>query len=197
MVASIMKNEIVIYPTDTVWGIGASIYSKEAYDRICKVKNTDPTKPVSILFPNMEIFNEYVNLENKYSVEMLEKVFKLEATIGLAITSFKKEIPKHIYGESSFICIRVLDCDEINNVYEYLKAPFITTSLNISGNPPILSEKEAKDFHNIHIQDAEFFTQKSIKMSGNSSTIINLSGEDIVIIREGNNVEKIRTVLEL
>ena len=58
------KNEnndtVFIYPTDTVWGIGGSIWSQDAYDKVCDIKGTGRGKPLSIIVSDEEMLNEFV-----------------------------------------------------------------------------------------------------------------------------------------
>ena len=109
MVVGLMINEkIVIYPTDTVWGIGSSMYSESAYLRIQKIKRSIENKPLSILFPDVdELLALLKPIEGKYN-EWLERFFSLETTLLIPLEFFKENPPSWITQNSKFVGVREL-----------------------------------------------------------------------------------------
>ena len=57
------SNTIYVYPTDTVWGIGCSIYNQDGFEKIAKIKKTKADKPLSILFESRAEIELFFNLE--------------------------------------------------------------------------------------------------------------------------------------
>ena len=137
---------IFIYPTDTVWGLGASIYDRKAQLRIAEIKGTDPHKPLSILMPTLEDVKEYFNFPSTTNFDVLKKIFKSEATLGLPLSWIKKEIPTYIYSGSSWIGIRCVELVSLKTLSAKAQGPVTTTSLNYSGDKPIITMDEALAF---------------------------------------------------
>ena len=76
---------VFIYPTDTVWGIGASIRSKAAREKINVIKRSPDDKPLSIMFTDIKTLYNSFNFPDGMSVSWLRNFFKLESTLGLPL----------------------------------------------------------------------------------------------------------------
>ncbi len=193
-----LNNESVfIYPTDTVWGIGASIYSQSAQKTIASIKRTSDDKPLSIMFTDVTVLYNSFNFPDVMSLSWLRNYFKLESTLAIPLKIAKISIPSWITGKSELVSVRCLEHPELKIIGETLKAPFITTSLNLTGEPPIVNYQDAKQFQLAYAPDAEFFGDSSHNLSGRSSTIVFFRANGFEIIREGSKVEEIRKHLSL
>ena len=106
-----MTEKLFIYPTDTVWGIGGDIFSKDSYERIASIKGHEQKKPLSIVFRDYEMISDLINLPADISREWLEKFFSYESTIGLPKSWVKRELPKWICQDSNYITIRCLNSE--------------------------------------------------------------------------------------
>jgi len=190
----INSDDVFIYPTDTVWGIGCSIYSESGHEKIAEIKRTSKDKPLSMMFAGADEILSSFKLPEEMTREWLEDFFKLETTLGLPLTLAKIRIPKWATGESSYVSIRCLNTPVIRAINDELRAPFFSTSLNLTGEPPITKKEDAKKFHQQHASTVLFFEdQESEDLSGTSSTIVfineNLTFE---IKREGRRVEEVK-----
>lgn len=187
-------SKIFIYPTDTVWGIGGSISDLATYQEIARIKDTTADKPLSILFNSLEMASEYFNF-SLHELELFEKILDFEVTIGVAKSKFKKNIPESVYANTEFICFRVLKNEVIDSIIENY-GPITTTSLNKTRALPITELGEARAFWKKYAKNSLFYEPlSSMKLSGNSSTIVLFSGLDYRISREGLHTENILNVL--
>lgn len=191
-----IQNDIVIYPTDTVWGIGGSIFSEAAYNEIAKIKQTKFDKPLSIMFYSFSHFTENFNLPSFMTEEWLRAYFKLESTLGLPVDLLKTQLPDWLISKSNFLSIRFLETDISLKIGEHLKTPFFTTSLNITGQPPIVNATLALEFKNAHASKALFFESKNINLSGESSTIIFFEKTHFKLIRKARMIDEIKELLK-
>lgn len=193
-----LNNESVfIYPTDTVWGIGASIYSQSAQKSIASIKRTSDDKPLSIMFTDITVLYNSFNFPDVMTLSWLRNYFKLESTLAIPLKIAKISIPSWVTGKSDLVSVRCLEHPELKIIGETLKAPFITTSLNLTGEPPIVNYQDAKQFQLAYAPEAEFFGDSSHNLSGRSSTIVFFRANRFEIIREGLKVEEIRKHLNL
>jgi L-threonylcarbamoyladenylate synthase len=193
-----LTNESVfIYPTDTVWGIGASIASESAYKKIAAIKRTGTDKPLSIMFTDINILYNCFNFPEAINISWLRNYFKLESTLGIPIKISKILIPSWVTGKSDIVSVRCLDLPVLKPISTALSGPFFTTSLNITGQDPITSYDEAKKFQQAYALDAEFFGDRTHNLSGRSSTIVFFRMNSFEIIREGLKVEEIRNHIKL
>lgn len=189
------SEQIIIYPTDTVWGIGGSIFHEEAYNQIAHIKKTRFDKPLSIMFPNVKLVMEYFNLPLFMNEKWLSDYFSLESTLGLKTNRLKKQLPEWLVNKSEYLSIRCLENEVTKKVYDLVSTPFFTTSLNLTGNPPIVSQKEALEFKNQYAPDATIISAQKELLSGESSTIIFFDETSFRLIRKGNHLSSLEKLI--
>lgn len=167
-----------VYPTDTVWGIGGSIYSEKAIDLICQVKRITKKRPFSIMFSNLEHLEEYFSFPQKFNPQKLKELFSLEVTILVSLEYARKKIPSWITRGEERIAFRCLESNKgIKHIIERVGAPITTTSFNLTGENPIKDEKGASQlFEKLKVNFSnkiELINQDpDISLSGNSSSIV-------------------------
>lgn len=190
------QNSVFIYPTDTVWGIGSSIYSKIGAFKVAEIKRIKHDKPVTILFDSIRLLRDYCNLP--LTDQWLKKFFSLHTSLAIPISFFCRPIPEWIVFSSPIIVVRVLENELIHSIVSSV-GPITTTSLNISGNLAILKKEDAFEFFLKNCSDSIFvldrINSKHI-MQGVSSTIIKWEREHVfTVMRSGSNEKKIRKYL--
>ena len=180
--SALKKGKIIVYPTDTVWGIGCNPFDQESVNNLFKVKGKKENG-VSILVNNVNLIYEYC-IVNKEQKDIIEKLFPGPVT---AILKSKVEFAEGVTRNGN-IAIRIPK----NNTSISLakKNPIITTSANIHGENIAKDLNEAKKiFGNSCIYlDGE-------KPDGVESTIIDLTNGTAKIVRigalYGNTLENI------
>ena len=170
--SALKKGKIIVYPTDTVWGIGCDPFDQESVNNLFNIKGKKENG-VSILVNNVNLISEYC-ITNKTQKDIIEKLFPGPVT---AILKSKVEFAKGVTRNGN-IAIRIPK----NNTSVSLakKNPIITTSANIHGENIAKNLNEAKKiFGNYCIYlDGE-------KPSGVESTIIDLTKDTPKIVRIG------------
>jgi L-threonylcarbamoyladenylate synthase len=200
MVVDTMSDNIYIYPTDTVWGIGGSIESRDVYKEIAQVKGTKSNKPISILFSSIEEMTQYISFKPIFSKEWLEKYFSLESTLGIPKSWWKDDKTLWSFGDSEFVAIRCLKRKHIADICTRESSPIFTTSLNLTGDAPITDNKEAKEFYSknvLKINSKAIFIEDDENLSGDSSTMVFYDDTSFRIIRSGKLIKQVREHLEL
>lgn len=130
-----MKNKIIIYPTDTVYGIGGNALDNDIIKKIHKIKKSPQEKPMSVIMADMEMIKNYCEI-NEEQEKILKKYLPGPFTF---IVKMKVNIP---CGKDGTIGIRIPKNSEIVGICEKLGVPIITTSANFHGgkNPSSLDE---------------------------------------------------------
>jgi len=133
----ILAGKIFIYPTDTIYGLGCNALDEQAVNKIKAIKSRDENKPISIIAPNIAWILE--NFRTKE--EELERYIPGPYTILL-----KKRDANFMNWISSNdrIGVRVPSHDFCFKIQES-GVPFVTTSVNQSGEPPIKKISEIKE----------------------------------------------------
>jgi len=178
---------LIIYPTDTLYGIGYNFFSRNAQLKLDSIKKRSDI-PYSVVASNFEMIN---NLTSQSLSQF--KLFKKNHSCSKMTFLFKlkNEIDKNLVKGSDLIGIRLPDSKTIRMLVNFFNFPITTTSVNISGSAPLNSSDEIKKM----IEQTEF-SDDIILINGGKlplstgSTIIDFSGKKIKIIRRGDDYEK-------
>jgi len=169
---AIQNGKIVIYPTDTVWGMGCDPFNQKAVDELFRIKGKK-TDGLSIMLNNVKLIYDYCEM-NKMAKKIVEEF--LPGPITLVLKS-KKDFAKGVTKNGN-IAIRI----PLNNTALDLAAnqPIVTTSVNLHGEKIARNLNEAKKIFgsNCHYLDGE-------KPKGIESTIIDLTENKPEITRIG------------
>lgn len=166
---------VIIFPTDTVYGIGCKIFDKDSIDRIYKIKKRDYSKPLACLCANIEQIKEiaYVNDKAKYLIDKY-------LPGGLTIILKSKEIVKNTIGYET-IGVRIPNHKVALTILNE-NGPMLTTSVNDSGFVP-LNEYDEIVLKYKDLVDKIYKTDT--KSSNISSTVIMCVDDDVKVLRKG------------
>ena len=176
-VQMIENGGIVIFPTDTVYGIGCNPYNKESVKKIYEIKSREASKPFPVLVYSKEIA-EKIAYFDEFTKKIVEKFWPGPLTLILKVTD--KDL-KESLNLNEKIAIRVPDHKCTLNLLK--KCNFLVgTSANISNQSSFTDpDKCFKNMKNFDV----FVDGGKITSSG-ESTIIEIEDEKIKIIREGS-----------
>ncbi len=165
---------VILYPTDTVYGLGANIFNKEAVNRIYNIKKRSKDKPLSICVSCVE------NISLVADINEDQKNFILDYLPGPYTFLFNKKniIPEYIAPFTKKIGVRVPD----SSISQLLSSlfPIVTTSANISNKSTL---NNPKDIINQLDGQVDLVLDAGILGDNKPSTIIDLTNEDYSIIR--------------
>ncbi len=175
----IRSGGIVIFPTETVYGIGANGLDEKAVDKLYKVKNRPLNKPISLLVSNMEMIEKITkNISNK-EYKLMNKFFPGPFTI---ILKKKNIIPDIVTSGGDTVGIRMPSGEIARKLVEYANVPIATPSANISGKPSGTNiDSIIRDFEG----KVDYIIDGGESKIGIASTIVQVVNEEIHILREG------------
>jgi L-threonylcarbamoyladenylate synthase len=131
-VKALKNGKVILYPTDTIWGIGADATNTKAVQRIYKIKNREKGKSMIILLDDMEKLSDYVEYVPEISYDLIEKT-----RVPLTIVYPKaKNLAKNLIAADGSIAIRVVKGEYCSEVIRQFGKPIVSTSANISGDDP-------------------------------------------------------------
>ena len=173
----INQGGIVVFPTDTVYGIGCDPYNKDSVRKIYEIKSRKISKPFPVLVYSKDIA-ERIAFFDKFTKKIVERFWPGPLTIILKLTD---ENLKESLNVTDKIAIRV---PNHKCTLELLKKCnfLVGTSANISGHSSFTNPDEC--FNNFRKYDV--FVDGGIITSKSESTIIEIENEEIKIIREGS-----------
>lgn len=137
-VGVIQRNGSIIYPTDTVYGLGVSALQKHNIERLFKLKKRPETKPVPVMVRDIEMAKKLAFI-NKEKEKILRAVWPGPVTV---ILEKRDIVPDILTANKRTIGLRIPDCLFTQALMEKLEEPITATSANFSGEPPLSSSKE-------------------------------------------------------
>lgn len=176
-IISLFKNgKIIIFPTDTVYGIGC-ILNDKTIQQLYKIKKRSKNKPTLILAASFNQAKKYAYFNPK-AKRIAKKFWPAPLTL---ILKAKENVPKMIQGRGGTIAIRVPKQKLLQKILSNLKEPILAPSANFSGKKTPTTSSEI-DKNLIKLVDY-VVTEKN---SGTKpSTIIDISGKKLKLIRLG------------
>jgi len=127
----IQNGGIILYPTDTIWGIGCDATNNEAIKKIYALKQRDEAKSMIILLDNLNKLPGYVNDVPDIAYDLIEYA---ENPLTLVMPGAKNLSPAIISDDGS-IGVRIVKHNFCQQLIQKLRKPLVSTSANISGQP--------------------------------------------------------------
>ena len=139
-VAALKAGKTILYPTDTIWGVGCDATNSRACDRVFEVKQRPASKSLIILVDSAERLKDYVVDVPPIAYDLID-----HTTNPLSIVfSQSKNLAKNISSDKS-VCIRVVDNEFCKEVIRRLGKPITSTSANLSGQPTAMTYNDISD----------------------------------------------------
>jgi tRNA threonylcarbamoyl adenosine modification protein (Sua5/YciO/YrdC/YwlC family) len=173
------KGGIIIYPTDTIYGLGCDIFQHKAIERICQIKGISPQKAqFSFVCQDLSHLSEYAKQLSTPVYRTLKQHLPGAYTF---ILEASKQVPKILKTKKDTIGIRVPDNKVARCIVQELGNPILSTSL---------PGEFVEDYTDPEIIHDRFGKQVDLVIDGGAggmipSTVINFTSGEPVIVREG------------
>jgi tRNA threonylcarbamoyl adenosine modification protein (Sua5/YciO/YrdC/YwlC family) len=178
-VATLQQGGVIIYPTDTIYGLGCDIFQQKAIERICRIKQVDPRKAqLSFVCSDLSHLADFAKQLPNPVYRLLKEYLPGPYTFILPAS---KMVPKMIQSKKDTIGLRIPDNNIALAIVKELGRPILSASL-----PGELVE----DYTDPEVMYENFMNDVDIVIDGGMggtipSTIVDCTGEDPVVIREG------------
>ncbi|KQR70807.1 L-threonylcarbamoyladenylate synthase [Pedobacter sp. Leaf176] len=161
---------VILYPTDTIWGLGCDASNPEAVDKILKIKNRPAEKSLIVLLDVDSKLQSYVTEAPEIAYDLIEYA---ENPLTI-IFSGAKNLANNVINEDGSVGIRIVKHDFCTPLIQRFRKPIVSTSANLSGEP---SPKNFDDISSEIIDAVDYvvdFEQEN-RTSKKPSTIMKLS----------------------
>lgn len=168
----IKKGGIIIYPTDTVYGIGCDINS-DSVKRIFDIKKRNFDKPLSVAFSNINMAKQYVFFSRKEEKFIMEHIYEAYTFI----VKKRGVVPDIVTSGGGSVGIRIIDHEVTREIINSANVPIITTSANISGR---MAPKTVEEMDDEIKKEADIIIDSGPCRSGVPSKVIDLRSGKIL-----------------
>ena len=172
----IQKGGIVVFPTDTVYGIGCNPYNENSVKKIYEIKSRTELKSLPVLAYSLDVVKE-IALIDEFTEKIIEKYWPGPLTLILELTDQKLKKSLNLGNK---IAVRIPDSKCTLKLLEKCRL-LVGTSANISGNSSYTNPDECIK----NIKNYDMFLNGGTITSKGESTIIEIENKEIKIIREG------------
>lgn len=176
---TLSKGGIMIYPTDTIYGLGCDIYQTKAIEQICRIKQIDPKKAqLSFVCSDLSHLSDFARQISNATYRMLKEYLPGPYTFILPAS---KQVPKILKSKKDTIGLRVPDNKIALNLVEELGHPILSTSL---------PGEFVEEYTNPELIYENYNKLVDIVIDGGiggttPSTIIDCTGNEFKLMRQG------------
>ena len=125
------KGGVILYPTDTIWGIGCDATDEKAVSKVYTIKQREESKSLIILVSDMEMLKKYIQ---KFPTKV-SCVLNSSSRPTTVIYKNPKELEKNTIANDNTIAIRIANDEFCSRLINKFKKPIVSTSANYSGKP--------------------------------------------------------------
>lgn len=178
-IAVLKKGGLILYPTDTVWGIGCDATNPDAVDKVFKLKQRSDEKSLICLVHDFKMLNEYVENVPEVAYDIL-KYAKKPTTI---IYDNPIRVAENIIAADNSLAIRVAKDEFCKKLIQRFRRPLVSTSANVSGAK---TPQSFKEIDAVILEGVDYIVNlQHEKKSGKPSAIIKLKNDGSVkVIRQ-------------
>jgi len=173
----VLKNKkILLYPTDTVWGIGCDATSEEAVANVFRIKQRSESKSLIVLVDGIEMLKKYIPTISNKIIDILNSTLKpttiiYNNPIGLA---------KNVVAADNTVAIRIVQNEFCKQLIKAFKKPIVSTSANISG---MTTPKSFKEIDVAILDSVDYIVNlHREEINTKSSTILKIGDNDELIV---------------
>lgn len=179
VIECLLDGGVIVYPTDTIYGLGCDIFQHKAVERICRIKQVDPAKAqLSFICYDLSDLSNYTKSISTPLYRLLKTYLPGPYTFILPAS---KQVPKILKSRKDTIGLRVPDNTIARSLIKELQHPILSSSL-----PGDMVE----EYTDPEIINEKFGTQVDIVIDGGiggmvPSTVVDCTGDEPVVIRKG------------
>ncbi len=178
VVECLRQGGVIIYPTDTTYGIGCDIFNRKGVKKIFQIKQRDSRKPFSFICSDLAEISNYAQVSN-FAFKIMKRHLPGPYTFVLEAT---KIVPDSVSTKQKTVGVRIPENKICQEIVKELGHPLVTTSANISGDATLQNPQEI---------DAQMGRMVDLVIDGGislgeASTVISLVDDEIEVLREGS-----------
>ena len=175
----LQQGKVILYPTDTVWGIGCDATNEIAVSSIYSIKKRKESKSLVILVNSIDMLKHFVDEVPSKVLDVLKKAIK-PTTI---IYKNPKGLANNVIANDNTVAIRIAQDEFCKNLIENFGSPIVSTSANISGNE---TPRSFKEIDPCILDEVDYVVNlHRDKITDSPSSIIKINDQgDLEVIRE-------------
>jgi L-threonylcarbamoyladenylate synthase len=179
-VAALKRGEVIAFPTETLYGLGADALDFAAVEKVFQLKGRDLDSPIPVLVADQDMLRGLVTELPPLADKLIARFWPGPLTIVLPA---RDDIPRPLVNVKGGIGVRISSQPIATKLLEAVARPLTATSANPAGQPPARTVEEARQYFAGRI---DIFVDGGKLTSRIGSTVVEIVGESLRIIRAGD-----------
>jgi L-threonylcarbamoyladenylate synthase len=176
-IATLESGDLLLYPTDTVWGLGCDATNAEAVKKVYALKERAESKSLVILVNSLDMLNEYIRYIPEEALRLLNSLEK-PTTI---IYDHKQGLASNMIAADNTIAVRIPNHPFCQDLITQFGKPIVSTSANKSGQE---TPKSFAEIDSAITEGVDYIVNlERDHVSHKASTILKLIGDEVQVIR--------------
>ena len=187
---ALRSGEAIVFPTETLYGLGANAYDEEAVERVAALKGRDPNQPIPLIIADLNMLQEVVTEVSPIAKTLLTRFWPGPLTLVLPA---KKGLASRLCNSRKGVGVRISSHPVAIALAKGLGCPITATSANPSGEEPAKTVAQARNYFS---RDVKIFLDGGELSGRRGSTVVKIHRDGYNIVREGEiGSEEIERVL--
>ncbi len=170
---------VIVYPTDTIYGLGCDPFRRESVERIFSIKHRPPASPALLLVDDQAMLHDLVREITPVAQKLIERHWPGPLTLVL---NARRSIHPFVTPADGSIAVRLPASDFCRRLIGACGVPLVSTSANITGESPPIRVRELQDQFSSTVDVIVDAGDLSVSLP---STVVDVRGGKIVVLREG------------
>jgi L-threonylcarbamoyladenylate synthase len=179
-VAALKRGEVIVFPTETLYGLGADALNEAAVETVFRLKGREPYTPIPVLVANQAMLGQLVDAVPPLARLLMQRFWPGPLTLVLRA---RANIPRPLINDAGGIGVRISSQPIATQLVQGLGRPLTATSANPSGKNPARTLREAQIYFTGTVN---IFIDGGALTSDTGSTVAEVQGERLRIIRAGD-----------
>ena len=178
-IAALRRGDVIVFPTETLYGLGADALNPVAVRKIFQLKGRDPDNPIPMLVADRKMLDSLVAEVSPLTEKLIARFWPGPLTIVLPA---RRNFPGQLMNSTGGVGVRISSHPIATELVRMLGRPLTATSANPTGKPAARTVEEAISYF---AGAVEIFVDGGELTSKTGSTVIEICGKEIKMIREG------------
>jgi len=178
---ALQQEGVILYPTDTVWGLGGDIHSTKVIERVFEIKNRPLEKKLVVLVDGVDMLKRYVRQIPNKALKMIEFY---ERPLTIIYDNLLEGLPPMLLGEDKSLAIRVVKDDFCQQLIAGFGKPILSTSANLSGEPFPTHYGEIPAAIKSKVDAIAHYRRDFVSPLPPSTIVKIIDGQDLIFIRK-------------
>jgi len=183
IVNALKKGQVLVIPTDTIYGLSCLANDQKAINRIKRLKGNSNNKPLSILVSDIKMLNDYVYISSEQE-KKIKKIWSLNNRPTTVILKHRRKLPSILTGDSDGLAARLPKSVFLIKIIKEVGFPIVSTSLNLTGEPVVSNLMEINNYFPSQSDQPDLVVDAGVCRRHKASKILDLREvQKVLIIR--------------